>query len=159
MGLIHSRRDSGLIVAEYGTDGAAVRRALKQYDQALELLPPGVDTSDGADRRHWRVYARVSNDRPMVFVTAWATDAGDPLPLSMRLLDKVKEQDRNTRSRYLDADRRNQEHRDRLAAHSRAEGEALVQEHLRFKGKTFPAPRSVRLRMTRDKQRAAGRKV
>ncbi len=159
MGLIHSRTDSGLIVAEYGTDGAAVRRALKEYDRNLELLPPGVDVAGGADRRHWRVYARVADDRPMVFVTAWATESGEPLPLSMRLLDKVKEQDRNTRGRYLDADERNRRLRERAAADAHREGEALVAEHVRFAKKHYVAPRSVGLRMTRDKQRARGRKV
>lgn len=159
MGLVHSRRDSGLIVAEYGADGAAVRRALKNYDGNLELLPPGVDVKGGADRRHWRVYARVSADRPLVFVTSWATEGGEPLPLSMRLLDKVKEQDRNSRVGYLDADSRNRARQERLGKHSRSEGERLVDEHVRFKGKSFPAHRSVRLRMTRDKLRGRGRKV
>lgn len=159
MGLIHSRRDSGLIVAEYGTDGAAVRRALKDYDRNLELLPPGVDAIGGADRRHWRVYARVGGDRPLVFVTAWATESGEPLPLSMRLLDRVKEQDLNTRVRYLDADARNarkQEERDRR---SKQEGVDLTEEHLRSAKKFHPVHRSVGLRMTRDKLRAKGRKI
>ena len=159
MGLVHSRTDSGLIVAELGSDGAAVRRALKEYDPQLELLPPGVDVRGGADRQHWRVYARTADDRPMLFITAWCTRDGDPLPLSMRLLDKVKEQDRNTRSAYADEDTRNARLRARRAEDSRVEGEALVDEHLRFRGKTFPAPRSVALRMTRDKLRAKGKKV
>lgn len=159
MGLVHSRTDSGLIVAEYGSDGAAVRRALKQYDQNLELLPPGVDTVDGADRRHWRVYARTSPDRPLVFVTSWCDRAGEPLPLSMRLLDKVREQDRNTRGRYLDADERNRALRERLAKESREQAEELTEEHLRSAKRFHPAPRSVALRMTRDKLRAKGRKV
>lgn len=159
MGLVHSRTDSGLVVAEYGADGAAVRRALKQYDRNLELLPPGVDVQGGADRRHWRVYARVSGDRPLVFVTAWADRNGDPLPLSMRLLDKVKEQDRTTRGVYLDADARNRELRAQVAERSRADSETLAEEHLRFAKSFYPAPRSVALRMTRDKARARGKKV
>lgn len=159
MGLIHSRTDSGLVVAEYGADGAAVRRALKEYDPNLELLPPGVDVAGGADRRHWRVYARVAHDRPLVFVTAWATSSGEPLPLSMRLLDKVRQQDRNSRVGYQDADERNRQHMARLEAHARAESAALVDDHLRSAKRFHPAPRSVALRMTRDKQRARGRKV
>ena len=159
MGLIHSRSNSGLIVAEYGADGAAVRRALKEYDPNLELLPPGVDTVDGADRRHWRVYARVAFDRPLVFVCAWTDGAGEPLPLSMRLLDKVKEQDRNTRGRYQDADERNQALRDRATRDSRAQDAELVAEHLRAAKSFRPAHRSVGLRMTRDKLRAKGKKA
>lgn len=159
MGLIHSRTDSGLIVAEYGTDGAAVRRAIKDYDPNLELLPPGVDAADGADRQHWRVYARVSPDRPLVFVTAWVDTAGNALPLSMRLLDRVKEQDRNTRSTYQDADSRNAVLRRRRADESRAQADDLTSDHLRSAKRFHPVHRSVGLRMARDKQRAKGRKA
>lgn len=158
MGLIHSRTGSGLIVAEYGADGAAVRSALKEHDRNLVLLPPGVDMG-GADRRHWRVYAKVGGDRPPVFVTAWADEAGNPLPLSMRLLDRVKEQDRNGRGGYRDADTRNRELREGLRRRSRQQALELVDDHVLSAKRFHPAPRSVALRMSRDKQRARGKKV
>lgn len=159
MGLIHSRTGSGLIVAEYGADGAAVRRALKEYDRDLELLPPGVDVAGGADRRHWRVYARVADDRPLAFVTAWADADGEPLPLSMRLLDKVKQQDRNSRSDYQDADTRNADVRERNRRRSQEQALELVDEHVRSAKRFHPAHRSVALRMTRDRLRSRGKKV
>jgi hypothetical protein len=157
--LVHSRTGSGLIVAEYGADGAAVLRALKEYDRSLVLLPPGVDMRSGADRQHWRVYAKVSDDRPPTFVLAWTDENGDPLPLSMRILDKVKEHDRNTRGRVVDPDDHNRRRRHAIESQAAKDREALREEHLRAAKSFRPAHRSVGLRMSRDKQRAKGRKV
>jgi hypothetical protein len=80
MGLVERVTDSGLILREEG--GAAVARALSEYDRDLSLV---VDTQG-----LWRVYARDA------LVCAWADRDGNPLPLSMGLLDKIKQLDRNT---------------------------------------------------------------
>jgi hypothetical protein len=158
VGLVHSRTGSGLILAEYGADGAAVLRALKEYDQDLRLLPPGVSVN-GADRQHWAVYAYRGSERPPVFVLAWTGPGGEPLPLSMRLLDAVKEQDKNTRSAYLDADARNAIAREQRAEKAREEGEALVDDHLKSAKRTSPVQRSAGLRMARDRMRGRGEKA
>lgn len=157
-GLVHSRTGSGLIVSEYGADGAAVLRALKDHDPDLRLIPPGVSVQ-GAHREHWAVYLYRGSERPPVFVLAWTGPDGGPLPLSHRLVDAVKQRDLNGRGNPLSADqlnaaraeaRRRQEERDR---------EALRHDHLSSAGKHHVPHRSVALRMTRDKQRSRGRKV
>lgn len=158
MGLVHSQTNSGLILAEYGADGAAVLRALKEYDRDLRLLPPGVSVH-GADKAHWAVYAYRGEDRPPAFVLAWVGPDGEPLPLSMRIVDQVKQQDKNTQSVYLDAEARNAIAAEQREKQSRSEGEALVDFHVKGAKRQFPVQRSVGLRMARDRMRARGEKA
>lgn len=152
MGLVYSQSQSGLVVAEHGGDEAAVARALREYDRDLRLLPPGVDLH-GTDRRHYRVVAYRGGDRPPLQVCTWEH------PLSMRLLDKVKELDRNTRSTYLSEDDRNARHREQLAKRTADEAEALISEYLIREKRTSPVHRSVGLRIARDKARGRGENV
>src|SRR4051795_9638587 len=91
MGLVERVTDSGLILRESG-DGSAVARALREHDPELSLQVDQFGL--------WRVYARDT------FVCAWE-DADGPLPLSMGLVEKVKQLDRNTASKAPDADELN----------------------------------------------------
>lgn len=104
MGLVYSETHSGITRADFGADGDAVRRALRQHDDRLRLLPPGVDAGDGRERRHWRVYLYVAGDRPLEFLLSWQTDRGEPLPLSMALVDEVQRHDRNSRAQIVEAE-------------------------------------------------------
>jgi len=158
MGLVYSRSQSGLVVAEQGGDEAAIARALKEYDPDLRLLPPGVDLN-GTDRRHYRVVAYRGGDRPPRAVCAWATDSGEPLPLSSRLLDKVKLLDRNTRTPYPTADEQNERLREQRERYDEEYDEDMVDWFVRRDKVRSPVRRSVGLRMSRDRMRARGKKA
>src|SRR5437763_514868 len=104
MGLVQSVTDSGLVLLER-EDGAAVAAALKRYDSELSLQ---ANLIPGHRDPLWRVYRTVGSEHRDVFVTAWQDAEGKPLPLSMRLLDRIKELDRNTRSEAENADKLNE---------------------------------------------------
>lgn len=114
MGHIFTKTDSGLLVAESRHHHDAVAAALRAYRDDLRLVPshdPKYETV------MWKVYSYQGPDRPAIFVLPWADDDGRPRPLSMGLLDMVKQHDpNNTRRNFLDVDTQNQrlmEQRDR----------------------------------------------
>jgi len=88
-------------VAEADASGQerAVARALKEYDPDLRLVP-GVVNEQGV----WKVYRYSGPDRPALFLFMWGDSYGNPWPLSMRILDKVRELDKNTKSEFRDED-------------------------------------------------------
>lgn len=126
MGFVDSVTDSGIVVREHGADGAAIARALKQYDPDLRLVPQ----RDGEGRTRWEVWQYQGGDRPAAFLLAWTTRQGEPLPLSMRLLDTVRLQDRNeTRSKAPDADVENAKLRAGIAKDFDADADEIAREH------------------------------
>lgn len=134
----------------FASDEQAVSRALREYDDELRLVPQPTDTGLAYQVRRWR-----GGDRPSEFLFFWADDHGNPLPLSMRLLDLVKQHDKNTQSKRLDADARNALKQAREDAHWEAEMEALTTDWMPSNGRPI-LPRSTGLRMSRDKRRARG---
>jgi hypothetical protein len=76
----------------------------------------------------------------------------------MQLLELVKQHDKNTQSRQLDADAKNALKKAREDAHWEAEMEALRTDWEPTHGRPV-LPRSTSLRMSRDKKRARGEKV
>lgn len=100
MSLVYSRSDSGLLIAETGSsDERAVARALKDYDPDLRLVPAVVN-----NQQAWKVYRYAGPDHPALFLFMWGDHYGNPWPLSMRILDKVRELDKNTQSQARDED-------------------------------------------------------
>lgn len=137
----------------YASDERAVARALREYDDELRLVPQPTSQGLAYQVRRW-----CGGDRPSEFLFFWADQYGNALPLSMRLLDHVKEHDRNTQSRRLDADARNAL---KQAAEDKGwsdDIEALASDWAAKHGRPV-LPRSQSLRMSRDKQRARGEKV
>ena len=107
----------------------------------------------------WKVYAHRGSDQPAVFVCAWMDSQGVPLPLSHRLLDMVREQDRNTRGHYKTEDELNAELRARNDRVISDRMDAVTEEWLSREKSHAVLPRSVSLRMSRDKRRARGEKI
>lgn len=151
MGLTYRQHESGLLLAEGET---AIAEALWEYDRNLKLR----SSKDAAGREWWSVRAHVGGDVPDRFVCAWIDEAGNPLPLSSGILDLVKQLDPNTRSVYLDEDAREQQRREETEKTADQRAEDLIDDHIWKHGRPV-LPRSVSLRMARDKRRARGENV
>lgn len=153
MGLVESRTDSGLILVEQSTDGAAIGRALKQHDPSLELQqwphPSGTWL--------YKVVARAGDGSVRTVYVHQLAD-GTPLPLSSRLLDEVKRLDRNSRAPVASEDALNAAHRAGLDRQEQRDREALIDDWKFPHGRPV-LPRSTALRMSRDRRRARGEKV
>lgn len=101
--LVESRTSSGLIVREEAADHASVARALREHDDQLRLVPQAV-----GDELVWTVLRFEGGDRPATIVCKWFDyERGEALPLSHRLVERVKMLDRNTRGRVADEDAAN----------------------------------------------------
>lgn len=114
----------GLIVCENAADEKAVTAALKQFDPRLRL---GCEV----DREHKRpvyVVVRVwSDSHDAAFICDWRDDNQVPLPLSHRLVDKVKDLRAGSRAPLPDA----VAHNDALTAAARQEFEEATEDMLR----------------------------
>jgi hypothetical protein len=139
MGAFHWS-DSGLLLPTQGMDEAAVRRALTEHDPELVLLPPGVDVygRPWPERQGYRVYRKVGGDKPIEFICFWGNDQFEPYPLSSALVDKVKELDRNTRSRQLDEYVREEQRRQEIEKQEQRDQEALASDWDRKHGVPVP---------------------
>lgn len=124
MGLVTRQHESGLVITEESVDQTRLRRALKQLDDRLRLLPPGSMTAgDLAPSRYWRVMRDIGGDRPAVHVLTWMGRDQEPLPLSTGILDEVAKLRLDGRNRGPNADERN----DTLVANVRKAREDSVQ--------------------------------
>jgi hypothetical protein len=124
--MIYSRTDSGLVLAEHGSDEAAVARELLRHDPDLRLeraIHPDTQT------HFWKVLRYVGSERPLEFICDWLDADRNPLPLSMRLLDRVKMHDRNSPMATLDEDTANARHRERLAKEHAARMQDIADDH------------------------------
>lgn len=148
MGFVEWRSDSGLNVVEQCGDVAAISRLLRQHDDDLRLVPGWP----------FRVYSYRGPNHPAEFVLAWQSEAGEPLPLSSRLVDEVIRHDRNSRGVVVDADVRNQQQKQAEAKQWERDQEAITEEWLMKHGRAV-LPRSQGLRRARDKRRAKGEKI
>lgn len=142
--------DSGLAVPLTGADEASVARALKEYDPDLRLIP---QDSDAYGRRIYRVARRVGGDRPVQWVVTWRTREGDALPLSHRLVEKVKELDLNTRARVDDPDDLNAALKDERRKDYDTDMDEIVRDHLKTHKGRFITPRSQALALARRRGR------
>lgn len=150
-----SRLDSGLTVAEHGSDAVAVQRALQEHDRDLRLIP---QESDHYGRIVYKVARLTGGDRPVQWVMSWRTRDGEALPLSMRLVDKVKELDLNSRAPKDDPDDLNAQVRAERERDLDREMENLSEDWQRKHGQPI-LHRSQSLRLARDKRRARGENV
>jgi hypothetical protein len=140
--LVYSRSDSGLVVAEHGADESAVARALKDHDRELRLVR---QLSESLGVLVWKVYRYAGSEQPAQFLCAWTDRSGTPLPLSHRLVDMVKDLDRNSRAPRMDAETLNAQAREVTARKIATEHEALIADHLPRQGRLPCLPRRKRL--------------
>jgi hypothetical protein len=147
-GLVYSRTDSGLLVAEEGaSDEKAVGRLLRDYDSDLRLVP--ATFHDG--RLGYKVYRYAGPDRPAEFICYWGNEEGEPYPLSSRLLDKVRELDRNSRAPYLSEDELNARAQEKRERQIRQDAEDLVDDVATTAGVMPCFHRGAHLRRSRAK--------
>ena len=144
--MVYSRSDSGLLIAEKSgsSDERAIARALKDYDRDLRLLPCVVNGTQA-----WKVYRYAGSDRPAEFLFMWGNDYGEPWPLSFRILDKVRELDKNTTFKARNEDALE---RDRRASDAKREQdaiEALTDDWMTREGRSALLPRGQSLRRAR----------
>jgi hypothetical protein len=155
LGLIERTLDSGLIVSQYGSDHASLERELRKRDPLLSLQGWPSQTHG---RILWKVVRYAGPDRPPDTVCVWQSEQGEPFPLSSGLLDLVDRLDRNTRHGHHGEDEMNEARNRELDRQVERDREAIVEDHLFKHGRPL-LPRSQSLRMSRDRQRAKGRKV
>lgn len=137
-------------------DGAAIDRALKQRDRDLSLQGwPSV--THGCVL--WKVVRYAGPDRPPETVCVWQSERGEPYPLSSGLLDLVDRLDKNSRATYLSEDQLEAKRRADNARARATEGEDLAADYAARAKRDPVLHRSQSLRMSRDKQRARGKKV
>lgn len=159
MSLVYSQTPSGLVVGSFAADDAAARRALREYDRDLRLVPPGIFVRGEHESRSdaYRVYRYMGSDRDLRFVCGWWDDYGNPYAqLSIAgLLDMVKRLDLNTRGERFDSEAANAEVRARRMKDDHDQLRDLAHEFRgRLEGKrSSPLPRSASLVAARRRER------
>lgn len=123
MGVVTRHTGSGLVLAEYASDEAAVMRALKQIDGRFSLWPPD------AVSPYYRVVCHVSDWQDARVICTWMDENGRPLPLSSGILAEVDRLRLDARNKPVDADTANEQRRERLDNEKRARGEAIMDDH------------------------------
>ena len=155
MGLVERTLDSGLVLQEYGQDHASLERELRKRDPDLSLQGWPSSTHGCI---LWKVVRYAGPDRPPDTVCVWQSESGEPYPLSSGLLDLVDRLDRNHRGGHLGEDEINAARDRELGRQLERDRVALIEDYL-FKHGHPVLPRSQSLRMSRDRQRARGKKV
>lgn len=147
MSHVLSPHHSGLVLACEGADEAAVRRALKQFDQRLMLdkLP-----DDQHQAFVYVVLCRTGSDTPPHRILSWRDDDGRPLPLSHAIVEEAKRLHAGSRAPRVDVDAEN----DRLVARQQAEEREELEAYAadiveRLRGRTsYLLPRGIGRRRT-----------
>lgn len=153
------RRPSGLWVASDAQDERSAQAELGRIDDRLfldqEYVKGGI----------CYVVKLHQGDREPHVVCYWTDEHGQPLPLSSALAEKVRSLDRNAQGPQADAATRAREANDQLMQKMNDESHddyAAVTDDARpflVDTRSGVLPRSTALRMSRDRQRAKGRKV
>jgi hypothetical protein len=158
VGFVYSLAGSGLVIASQGADEAACRRALRQHDPDLRLVP---QDSDALGRRVYKVYRYMGSERPAEFVCGWWDEHGNPYDLSVTgLLEMVQRHDRNLRgSQQASLAELEAKLKAERQADYRREADEIVREFgPRIDGKkSSPLPRSRGLYAARNRTRAKTR--
>jgi hypothetical protein len=155
--LEYTSRRSGLLVAEQAAAPRQIRDALKRLDDQLVL---GCEVDDRYGCWVWRVFRR-DGDRPAQWLFDWRENMEEPRsrprPLSHALVDEAASRRLGSRRVFVDPDVLN----DRAVAEARREASEVSEQIARetVRRARSPVHRSVGLRMSRDKQRARGRRV
>ena len=152
MTLVYSQQN-GLVVAENACGEPEVAARLRQFDRQLVLT---WEVDEHHQARVWRVFKRMGSDRPAVWICDWRDDYGNPLPLSSRLVDRVRDLSMNSRAPKPDAETHNQRLREEADKQFQEETGDIAKWHGGRHGRLACLPRGVSLRIARDKRRAQG---
>ena len=152
MALVEIRTDSGLVTLQHAGDESQIRRALKQIDPLLRLVPQHSDHFGGTV---YKVYID-RGDRPAEFLCGWWNDSmTEAYPLSSALVDMVRKLNMNERGRFPDPDEEIKRVQEERYKDYLREAEAIVQEHSkRIDDKSYAVlPRTPGLALARRRQR------
>jgi hypothetical protein len=143
----------GLVVCENAVDERQVSGSLRDFDDRLRLAQE-VDAEYGCFV--YRVVRVWSNDHDAAVICEWRDEQGMPLPLSHRLVDKVKTLSMNSRAPQVDV----VAHNDALVAAQQREADELFEElardAARRSGRVNAFHRSPGLARTRARLRDKG---
>ena len=155
MSLVPSQTDSGIHLLTHGSDEVAVSRALREHDNDLRLVP---QDSDAYGQRVYKVYRYNGPERPANFLFMWGDDYGNPYPLSMAILERVKQMDKNQRGNtdFLNEDEHNRRLRERRQKDYEADVETVKEEELSRRGRTYVYHRSPAFAAARRRGRRRG---
>jgi hypothetical protein len=153
--LVPSQTDSGLTVLMHGSDEAAVSRALRDFDNDLRLVP---QDSDAYGQRVYKVYRYNGPERRADFLFLWGDDYGNPYPLSMAILERVKTFDKNQRgnAEFVNEDEHNRRLREARQKDYDSNVESIQQEELSRKGRIYGFHKSPALAAARRRGRRRG---
>jgi hypothetical protein len=116
----------GLVLAEHGQDEATVARALKQIDGRLCLQKhPGRVPGGWV----YKVFRAWSDDHPADLICTWADEYGNPLPLTMGLVDQVNRLRLDAPNKGPDADAHNAAHLEAVRKLGRDLEQAVIDDH------------------------------
>lgn len=126
--LMTETKHGDLVLAEYSADERTVSAALKAYDPHLRLIWE-LDSATG--RQVWKVVSVWSSEHPAVMILAWRENGiGDPMPLTMRLVDEVRKlREVDPVKASLAIDDANAKVKARLKQKARDDAQAISDEH------------------------------
>lgn len=143
----------GLIVCEHAADERSVRAQLREFDDRLIL-------SQEVDREHgcyvYVVVRRWSDSHDAAVVCDWRDEHGRPLPLSSRLVDKVKNLHVGSRAPQVDVLAHNDSLRQQAKDEFEAVSEDMLNDAIRRRGRISAFHRSPGLARTRARLRDQG---
>ncbi len=153
--LVPRRHDSGLILAEHGSNEHSVRSQLRALDPDLILT---VETNE-RHRCFEYVVVKTRGDQEAVEICRWRDHAGRPLPLSSGILEHVNRLRADARTPYGDP----AEHNERLTEQiRRAMEDASIDAAREIENRRGRIPafhRSRQLYLTRARARSRGETV
>lgn len=155
--LVYTEVGRGLVVCEAPVEAQSITRALKQLSDRL-FLELHLTQGHGYV---WTVQEHVGENAggsPYRTVLYWTDGEGIPLPLTWRIVDKVKQLEGDAVVRITAAKEEGLRRRQAALAEVReaaAEMAGEVQKAMR-PGHSAVLPRGVGLRMARDRRRARG---
>jgi hypothetical protein len=153
MGLVY-QSEGGLVVAREAADESSVRRALKDRDPRLRLVP---QHSDHFGCTVYKVFYDLGSDRPAEFFFGWWNDEmTEAYPLSHALVDMVDRLDKNSRAPKYDPDAEEARIKaERYADYHRDMDELVRDVDARLSGKkSFEQKPGLSLQLSRRRERA-----
>lgn len=157
--MLTTSRHRGLWLVQQSASERQVQAELERLDPDLFLLAH--DLPGG--RKVYEVFVD-RGDRPARRIVWWADDNGKPLPLTMLIVDRVKSLQKRSRDDERVVERtfaHNAAVAERVSRDAEEAFETVAAEVLPYMSETRSGvlPRSQALRLSRDRQRARGKRI